>query len=153
MRVAEAVEVLGGFATRDELLSMRCWAQSIDMGVYYGKILRVRQGQYASKNLPTEVLRALRVGGRLACVSALALYAAGPASSGIPTCPDVPTGFGRWVWPELRPPLHVLVKHGSSRHGIEEGERVVLHWSRLDLPGTRLVVAENIARAQAARCE
>ena len=129
MRVPEALEALGGFATREELLRMRCWPEAIDLAVYYRLVIRVRRAQYASLGTDPAVLRALRFGGRLACVSALAYYAG-----------------------EVSPALQVLVRHGSSRHTRPPGEAVVVHWTRRDLAGSRLVVAEGVARAQAATC-
>jgi hypothetical protein len=130
VNIPKALESLGGFAHRHELVGMGCWPAMIDLSLYYRKILRVRQGQYASVGTPPAVLRALRVGGRLACVSALAYYERGRAGD----------------------PLHVLVRRGASRLGIRAGEAVVVHWTRREVEGTRLVVSERAARAQAAWC-
>lgn len=74
VRPAEVVDSLGGVASRDELLAALLDPADIDMSLYYGKILRVRRGWYASVNAPAAALKALRVGGRLACISALAWY-------------------------------------------------------------------------------
>jgi hypothetical protein len=114
----------------------------IDLSLYYRKILRVRQGQYASVGTPPAVLRALRVGGRLACVSALAYYEQGGGSESGPGASDGAKGD----------PLHVLVKHGASRLGIHAREPVVVHWTRREVEGTRLIVSERVARAQAVGC-
>jgi hypothetical protein len=130
VNIPKALESLGGFAHRHELVGMGCWPAMIDLSLYYRKILRVRQGQYASVGTPPAVLRALRIGGRLACVSALAYYER--------------SGEGD--------PLHVLVRHGASRLGIRAGEAVVVHWTRREVEGTRLVVSERAARTQAAWC-
>ena len=134
VNIPEALESLGGFAHRHELVGEGCWPAMIDLSLYYRKILRVRQGQYASVGTPPAVLRALRVGGRLACVSALAYYQLGRQP-----------GAGA-----EGDPLHVLVRHGASRLGIHEP--VVVHWTRREVEGTRLVVSERAARAQAAWC-
>jgi acyl-CoA thioesterase FadM len=132
VNIPRALESLGGFAHRHELVGMGCWPAMIDLSLYYRKILRVRQGQYASVGTPPAVLRALRVGGRLACVSALEYYErGGGADDG---------------------PLHVLVRHGASRLGIRTGDPVIVHWTRREVEGTRLVVSERAARAQAAWC-
>ena len=125
--VRDFVDGMGGFATREELLAAGCWPERIDMAVYYGRILRVRRGRYASVDMPAAVLGALRLGGKLACVSALAHYE-GTAQS---------------------EPIHVLVKHGSSRHGQQPA---VVHWTRRELEGTRTLVSEEVARWQAASC-
>jgi len=129
MLPAAALREFGGFATRPELIAAGCWPDMIDMSLYYRKIIRVRRGQYALPEMPPHILRALRVGGRLACVSALAHYAGEPSDE-----------------------LHVLVKYGISRLGWSPGDQVVVHWSRRPVRGTRLIVAEEEARAQAANC-
>ncbi|MCU1422782.1 MAG: hypothetical protein JWN36_2433 [Microbacteriaceae bacterium] len=164
VKVPEALELLGGFASRDELIGMRCWPETIDMALYYRKILRVRRGQYASLDTPPAILRALRVGGRLACVSALAFYAgreetraaaeetgaaaeetraAAEGAAAAAAGPDAKSG---------RDDLHILVKQGASRLGVLADQSVVVHWTRRDVEGTRMVVSERVARAQAASC-
>lgn len=110
---------------------MGCWPEMIDMARYYRQILGVRRGQYASTSTPALVLRALRVGGRLACVSAL----------------DFHEGRAR---PDQ--PVHVLVTYGSSRLGIDRAGPAVIHWTRRSVNGTRTIVSEKVARAQAERC-
>ncbi len=131
MKVVVALEQLGGYATRVELVALGCWPEMIDMALWYRQILRVRRGHYASVGTAKLVLRALRVGGRLACVSAL----------------DFHEGRDR---PER--PVHVLVTHGSSRLGGDKGGSPVIHWSRLPVEGTRTVVSAEVARSQAERC-
>ena len=74
MRVEELVARLGGFATRDDLVGHGCWPMMIDLSLYYGKIIRVRRGQYALPGVHPSILRALRIGGTLAWVSALRYY-------------------------------------------------------------------------------
>jgi hypothetical protein len=127
-RPADVVAALGGIASRDELLAARLWPEEIDLSRRYGRILRVRRGWYASLGTSPLVLRALRVGGRLACVSALAWYE------------------GREVPKEEA--VHVLVRYGASRLG----GGAVVHWTRRELEGTRLVVSERVARLQEAGC-
>lgn len=141
MNIPRVLESLGGFAHRHELVGMGCWPAMIDLSLYYRKILRVRQGQYASVGTPPAVLRALRVGGRLACVSALEYYEQRRA----------PAGRGQGGRTEGEP-LHVLVRHGASRLGIRTGDPVIVHWTRREVEGTRLVVSERAARGQAAWC-
>jgi hypothetical protein len=126
VRPADVVDRLGGVASRDELLAAQLDPADIDMSLYYGKILRVRRGWYASVNAPAAALRALRVGGRLACVSALAWY------------------DGELV----EEPIHVLVRRGASRLG----PGAVVHWTRRELGGSRLMVDEQVASVQAATC-
>jgi hypothetical protein len=149
VNIPKALESLGGFAHRHELVGMGCWPAMIDLSLYYRKILRVRQGQYASVGTPPAVLRALRVGGRLACVSALAYYERGRAPAGRGRRDGGASGRGAGGAGD---PLHVLVRRGASRLGIRAGEAVVVHWTRREVEGTRLVVSERAARAQAAWC-
>ena len=124
-----ALAHLGGFASRRELLALGCSPEHIDLSVWYRNILPTRKGWYAAKGTAPLILRALRVGGRLACVSALAWY------------------DGREVAREE--PVHVVVPYGASRLS---REGAVVHWSRRPLAGTRLVVDEDVARWQAASC-
>lgn len=71
MRGSEALEQPGGYATRGELIAAGRCPEMVDMALWYRKILRVWRGHYASLDTPKLLLRALRVGGRLACVSAI----------------------------------------------------------------------------------
>ena len=123
-----ALESVGGFASRSELVGLGCSREFIDLCVWYRRILPVRKGWYASRGTSTVILRALRVGGRLACVSALAWHEGR----------DVPVGE----------PVHVLVRHGASRLGTG----AIVHWSRRDVAGSRTVVSVEAARSQAASC-
>lgn len=122
------VEALGGIATRAQLFAHGCTRDEIDLAVRYGWILSARRGLYVSVGVDPLVLRALRVGGRLACVSAVAWYE------------------GRKVTPDE--PIHVAVPHGASRLGAG----AIVHWSRLPVAGSRGVVSEEVARRQAASC-
>lgn len=101
------------------------------MALYYRKILRVRRGHYASTTTPQPLLRALRVGGRLACISAVDFYE------------------GRYH-PEQ--PVHVLVAYGASRLGHDPSGPAVIHWTRRPVEGTRTIVSERVALSQATRC-
>jgi hypothetical protein len=124
-----ALAHLGGHASRKELVALGCDPDYIDLSLWYRNILPTRRGWYASAGTDPLVLRALRVGGRLACVSALAWH------EGI----DVPRDE----------PVHVLVKYGASRLG----SGAVLHWTRRYVPGGRLAVTYAVAKLQAERCK
>lgn len=123
------VRALGGIATRADLFAHGCTRDEIDLAVRYGWIISVRKGVYASRDLDPTVLRALRVGGRLACVSAVAWFE------------------GRAIRPDE--PVHVLVRGNASRLG---GGEAVIHWSRRRVSGSRGIVDEEVARRQAAAC-
>lgn len=131
MRVPDALELLGNFASRSELIAMGCNEQLIDLSLYYGKILRVRVGQYASVGTPLAVRKALGVGGRLACVSAIAHHQGGDANT---------------------EPIHVLVKYGASRLGTHTPGQAVIHWTRREIGGSRLVVSAEAAARQSLTC-
>lgn len=129
MRVTEALVRWGGVATRAELESSGCDPQTLQMAVDYGNAIKVRRGVYASLGTPPLALRALRVGGRLACASALEYY-----------------GLA-----ELSAKLHVQVTANSSRFRFGD-EDVVLHWKRRREYSGRLAVLPETARRQARLC-
>ena len=131
MLTRKAMEEFGGYASRQELMAWGCAPEVIEMDLYYRKILRVRRGHYVTSGTPPQIMRALRVGGRLACVSALDFYAGREDSDA---------------------PVHVLVPYGSSRLGVDPVGAAVIHWTRRELEGSRTVVSERIARSQAERC-
>ena len=123
-----AVEYFGGHASRRELLSVGCDDTFIKLCLGYRTILPTRRGWYALPGTPAPIIRALRAGGRLACVSALTWYAGCPV-------------------PEEEP-VHILVPYGASRLGRD----AVVHWTRGPLPVDRLVVPRGLAELQAERC-
>jgi len=125
---SRVVAQLGGHASRRELLALGCDDTFIKLSLGYRTIVPTRRGWYATPGTPPPVLRALRAGGRLACVSALAFLHG----------EDVPEDD----------PVHVAVPYGASRLG----SGVVAHWSRRAVAGTRLVVAYEEAEFQAATC-
>jgi len=58
-------------ATRNELRSSGLTDRHLAVAVQSGALIRVRRGYYAHTGTDTALVRAVRVGGRLACVSAL----------------------------------------------------------------------------------
>jgi len=129
MKVTEALARRGGVATRAELEGMGCDPETLQMAVDYGNAIKVRRGVYASLGTPELALRALRVGGLLACASALEFYGiAGPSAK-----------------------LHVQVAANASRFRIGD-EDVVLHWKRRREYSGRLAVLPETARRQARLC-
>ena len=125
----QRLAALGGYASRAEMLNWGCTVDEIDLAVRYGWILSVRKGFYVSTTVHPILLPALRIGGRLACVSALAWHARGDL--------------------DLTEPVHVVIPANGSR--LRAGDAIV-HWSRRHLAGSRLVVFEEEARLQAANC-
>ena len=123
-----AIAQLGGHAAKAELLALGCDETFIKLSLWYRTILSTRRGWYALPDTPPLVLRALRAGGRLACVSALAHLEERSL--------------------EADQPVHIAVGYGASHLG----KGVVVHWSRRPIAGSRLVVAEELARRQAVSC-
>ena len=58
-------------ATRNELTSSGLTDRQLAVAVQSGALIRVRRGYYAQPDADSALVRAVRVGGRLACVSAL----------------------------------------------------------------------------------
>lgn len=97
---------------------------------------RIIKGWYGDPTTPAEAVLAMRIGGRLGCVSALALY-------------------GAWVPPDLG--THVLFPtqaSGRRSSGREHGRSVVRHWSSpSDRTGSAFGVAPlELAIADALKC-
>ena len=128
---------LGGVATTAELYrhgdtqSMLYWSER------YGSIIRVRAGIYCLPSLDGEAVRALRVGGRLGCVSALAYHGVVPPPEKLHVAVAANT-------PRLRDPD--TGKPGRSP------DTTVIHWSRRVLAGDRVAVSLDEAHRQAASC-
>lgn len=68
------VAALDGVATRDQLLHAGARGVDVSRAVRAGELVRVRRAHYALPDAPRDAVSAVRVGGRLGCVSALASY-------------------------------------------------------------------------------
>lgn len=119
----------GGVFFTDEAYAGGDTQSILYWAVAYGSIIRPRRGVYCDPRLPPEVIRALRIGGRLACASALAHHGVEPDPV----------------------ELHVAVAGNASRLG-DSGPGVVIHWSRRRLAGDRVAVSVEEAHRQASRC-
>ncbi len=119
--VVEIVRKLGGVAATHELLAAGMTSHGLTAAVRAGTLIRPRQGWYLPSEVPEQVVRAVRVGGRLASLSAAASYGLA-----------VPHAF----------PLHVHVSRESSRLRTEAdrtvrlsdstGETTVIHRDRVE---------------------
>jgi len=126
-------------ATRAELRGLGLTDRRLAAAVASGALLRVRKGIYASPDLDARAVRAVRVGGRLACVSALRLLGV--------------YGFDDH--------LHVHLDHSSSRlrspggGALRRQRGLVLHWSPLIAAETASPYVVDVvdALAQAVRCQ
>lgn len=109
--------------SRAELLQLGHTRTSISNSLADGEIVRARRDCYVDASAPTELMQAVRVGGRLTCVSLLAL-------------------FGVFVLEHSN--LHVHAVRGSSRQRSPESRRIPLasararsirlHWATLCMP-------------------
>lgn len=133
------LELLGGIASRRQLIAWGVHPGTIDVAAWYGRhVICVRKGWYASAGEHPEVVRAWRVGGRLSCVSALAFHERTAAP----------------------PVLHVEVPANSAhlrdpdrmRSRLSPDSAVVVHWTRYPGPGTRRAVDLEHANAVAEKC-
>jgi very-short-patch-repair endonuclease len=141
-RVSESVRAIGGIAATHELTATGHTPSGIFAAVRSGDVIRVRKGWYANTDLEPGVVRAWRVGGQLACVSAAVHHKL-------------------WV-PELPEVLHVSVpplaaqlrRSGNHRQRLAEvpDESIRIHWSGVR-SGERLAVSVPDAIAQIFRCQ
>ena len=142
----QCIHELGGVARASELHARGHPAWELRMLSEYGRIVRVRKGWYAAPATSPQLLRAWRVGGRLACISALIHHGLVDADETA---------------------LHVGITTGTSRlrHPDDKRERltpghddsIVLHWAPRETTArhdetSRLVVPLEIALEQAEHC-
>ncbi len=125
--VEDAIRRRGGLARTWELAAEGVAAEFVELAVEKGRIVRLRQGWYAARDLDPALTAAVRLGGTLACRSALEYY-------------GLDAGDGR---------LHVAI--GSGRRP-DAGDDVVLHWTRTPSAQRRPAVPRAEAERQAARC-
>lgn len=138
MRAEETIPLIH---TRAELLAMGLRPRQITAAVRAGTLLRVRRDRYMYFREP-DVEQAVRIGGRLACVSLLRM-------------------LGVFVLDTSR--LHVHVERRMSRlrsphdpHrplATVDRDRLRLHWSPLAEPPTAATVEVRDAVVQAIRCQ
>ena len=107
MEIVEALELLGGVASRDSILRLWTTAGKLSRATHAGQVLRVRKGWYALPDARKDVVAAVRVGGSLTCSRALMSHEV-------------------WTMPDER--VHVSVPSNASRLRSLDG--VVLHWRR-----------------------
>jgi 4-hydroxy-tetrahydrodipicolinate synthase len=125
--VEAALRKRGGLARTWELTADGIDPFFIELAADMRRITRLRKGWYGVNDLNPAVSQAIRLGGTLACRSALECY-------------GVEVGDGR---------LHVAV--GSGRRP-DVGDGVVVHWTRTPLDRRRPAVPREEAERQVARC-
>lgn len=129
--VFRAIDRWGGIATTAELRASGVERSILDVLVMYGRVIRVRKGLWAKPHLPPDVLAAQRLGGRLACVSALAYHG---------------------VIEPVPGPLHVSAPEGVTKWRGRSARAAIRHWSRRVHTGDRFAVSAEAAWAQFALC-
>jgi hypothetical protein len=140
-----AFEEIGSpIVSRHDLLSVGATARGLTAGVRLGYLLRVRRDHYALPGTARPILEAVRVGGRLGCLSALDAAGAFVADATF-THVHLTRDASRLRHPRNRfVPLNLL-----PRDGVE------LHWAPLIDPtaGSEIAVGIPDALAQIARCQ
>ncbi|MFK3677245.1 hypothetical protein ACI2IP_05905 [Microbacterium sp. NPDC090218] len=120
------------FSRADLVASGMSW-RDIARAVDNGQLCRLRRDRYVLVPADPEIAEAVRIGGRLSCVSLLAEIG---------------------VFVQTRDRLHVHVAPGSSRVRRPRSPRTVLHWhSWSGETGPSHVVPVADAVAQAIRCQ
>jgi very-short-patch-repair endonuclease len=142
MNLTDAVTSRGGLAATHELLRAGWRSRQLTRAVSDGSLIRVRQGWYASADTNAAFQQAVRVGGRLGCISAARAY-------------------GLWV-PGTRK-LHVSVEPHVSRLRSSSDRTVrlnalphpgvVVHWSDERLSGNRFSVSLRDCLRQMCHCQ
>lgn len=103
------LHTLDGVATTAELRARGFPGPRLSAAVHTGELLRVRRGWYALPEVDPNLRAAIRVGGRLACVSAAAFYG--------------------WSTPP-RHGVHVAVPENAARlRTAGTAQRTVVHWA------------------------
>ena len=123
----------GGLARTRDLLADGHDPQWLRVASSYGRrIIRVRKGWWATRDTHPLVIDARRAGGRLACLSALAMFDGSVAPR----------------------ELHIEVERHSSRRRIAFPLRatILVHRPLRRSPGNEATVTRGAAVAQAAKC-
>jgi hypothetical protein len=137
IKLERDVAAYGGIVSVAQLLGLKHWRENIDLAVHYGRLVRVRKGWVASPEVPEAILRAWRIGGTLACTSAVQYH----------------------LGTDIAEPLHVLVPSNATgfrrphdhRARLVPGDAVI-HWAATPEGGRDLIVPLGTALRQAARC-
>jgi hypothetical protein len=122
----------GGVASTAQLHALGLDDHYIRICTWYRTLLRVRRGWYAQPQADPAAVEACRLGGRLACVSALKYHGQEAEDDGR---------------------LHIEVRANAvPRPETVGNDAVRVHWTRHPSPGDQAAVAVPAARRQAERC-
>lgn len=128
--------------SRADLVAGGMTARHITAAVRGGQLVRARRDRYLAREAPEPLIRAVRIGGRLGCLSLLAL-------------------LGVFVFDGTE--LHVHMERGDSRMRSADARgalprrrdrgRIILHWHRLLSTPSRGAVDIVDAVVHAVRCQ
>jgi very-short-patch-repair endonuclease len=105
--LSSALSLFGGIATRHQLVGSGVSRAELSAAVSTGQIVRVRRGHYGSPGTHPDALRAVRIGGRLSCLSAARTYGLWAGRSETLHL-RVPTNAGRLRLDSPRAPVSVV---------------------------------------------
>lgn len=142
MTLSHDIDRLGGVAATHELYSYGWTKQSLAAAVAAGEIVRVRQGWYASSSTPEDQCQAIRVGGRLGCVSAAKYLGLGVRSTDV-------------VHVSAAPHVARLRSKSDKRLRLTDVKSpgVIVHWNDTDATGTRFSLGVRAALKQMCLCQ
>ncbi len=118
--------------TRDDLRAGAMDTHAITAAVRAGTLIRLRRGRYVAHEVAADVSEAVRIGGRLACVSLLQLIG---------------------IFVLENPGLHVQVSPRLSRFRHRRSPGATLHWTDCVHPSAEHAVSVWDAVRQSIRCQ
>lgn len=118
--------------SRDDLRAAGLTTQRVTASVREGHLVRLRRGAYVNKEVPSEVIEAVRSGGRVTCLTLLRL-------------------IGVFVLERAEAHIHMPPHLSRSRH--RRPESAVLHWGECQREGQAHVVSLWDAVRQSVRCQ
>jgi very-short-patch-repair endonuclease len=141
MPLADEIRSRGGLAATHELLAAGFSQRSLGYAAATGRIIRVRQGWYCLPRTDPALQEAVRVGGRLSCISGAEHHS---------------------LWVKRSGKLHVDVVSTASRLRSRTDKRVrlatlaspmtVIHWSDAASAGTRFALSARECLKRMIRC-
>lgn len=133
MRLASVMDRLDGVAETVELRLAGMTRKQIADAVESGALLHIRRGWYALPTADPALVEAIRIGGRLACVSAAEYYG--------------------WATPAQHT-LHIAVPTNASRLRLPDDEDSLhIHWIAEAEASARLVTSPRETLLQLAMCQ
>jgi very-short-patch-repair endonuclease len=141
-RIEAEIRRIGGIASASELRAAGFSPGYLRAAMSSNTITRVRKGWYANADADVDVLRAWRVGGRLACVSAAAHHGLWALGTWTTLHVSVPVTAARLRTPRSHQQRLVETPDADTR----------IHWDGPNRYGDRIAVPIEDALVQAFRC-